>query len=243
MANVLSRAVHPSRSVFYPGIVAALIGVIFAGFLPRYFMRIDSGEPLPAFVHAHAAVFTLWLFVLLAQTLLIRADRVDLHRRLGIAAALLVLPMLGLGYETAIFGARRGHPFATGEGGGPIIDPLAFLIVPLSDLVLFAGFVGAALWYRRSPETHKRLMVFAAIGGFAWPAITRIPFVAGEPVKMFGVLALLVLAQPVYDLVSRRGRVHAATVVGVLVVAASFPLRRVIVASPGWREVAVWLTG
>jgi hypothetical protein len=243
MATVLAPSVARPRGVFYTAMVSALMLVVFAGFMPGYVSRLGAGEPIPAFVHAHAAVFTAFLFVLLSQTLLIGAGRVDLHRRLGIAAAVLVLPMLALGYETAIFGARRGHPFA--DGAPPpdtaFADGLSFLVVSLGDLVLFAAFFGAALVLRRRPETHKRLMILAALGGFAWPAITRISFVAGMPPRMFGLGALLLLALPLHDLVTRR-RVHWATAIGVIVILGSFPLRRAIGGTSAWREIAVWLT-
>jgi hypothetical protein len=243
MATVLKPSLARSRSVFYTGMVLALMLVVFAGFMPGYFLRMGGGEPIPVFVHAHAAVFTAFLFVFLTQTLLIGAGRVDLHRWLGIAATVLVLPMLALGYETAIFGARRGHPFTDGAPppGAPFADSLSFLAVSLGDLVLFAAFFGAALLLRRRPETHKRLMILAAIGGFAWPAITRFSLVAGIPSRMFGLMALLLLALPLHDLASRR-RVHWASAVGVIVILGSFPLRRAIAASSAWREIAVWLT-
>ncbi len=242
MATALTSSFARSRSVFYTGMVLALMFVVFAGFIPGYFTRMGAGEPIPAFVHAHAIVFTVFLVVLLTQTLLIGAGRVDLHRRLGIAATVLVLPMLALGYETAIFGARRGHPFADGAPpGAPFADGLSFLVVSLGDLVLFAAFFGAALLLRRRPEAHKRLMILAALGGFAWPAITRMSLVAGMPARMFGLLALLLLALPLHDVFTRR-RVHWASAIGVVVILGSFPLRRAIGMTSTWREIAVWLT-
>lgn len=239
MAMVLEHERTRPHRLFYTGMVAVLILVIVAGFLPSYVSRIEGREPIPGFVHAHAAVFTLWLLVMLVQTLLIGAGRTDWHRRLGVAATVLVLPMLALGYQTAIFGARRGHPFNFGPEA-PFADAFAFLIVPLFDLVLFAGFVSAALLLRHRAEAHKRLMILAGIGGFAWPAITRIPAIAGQPGPMFGLLALLVLALPVHDLVTRR-RVHLASAAGVVAIVASFPLRRVIAGSESWHDLAMWL--
>lgn len=136
--------------------------------------------------------------------------------------------------------ARTGQPVRP-RGARPRPDSLTFLIVPLFDLVLFASFVGAALLLRRRPEAHKRLIVLSGIGGFAWPAITRIPAIAGQPGPMFGVLALLVLALPIHDLVTRR-RMHVASVAGVVAIAASFALRRAIGRSEIWHDLAAWLT-
>jgi hypothetical protein len=240
MATVLDSGTTRPRRFFYTGIVAVLILAVLAGFAPSYVSRIEGAEPIPGFVHAHAAVFTLWLLVMLAQTLLIGAGRTDWHRRLGLAAAVLVLPMLALGYQTAIFGARRGHPFNF-VPGAPFADSLESLIVPLFDLALFAGFVGAALLLRHRPEAHKRLMILGGIGGFVWPAITRIPGIVGEPLALFGLPALLVLALPIHDLVTRR-RVHLASVAGVVAIVASFLLRRAIAGSELWHAVAAWLT-
>jgi hypothetical protein len=54
-------------------------------------------------------------------------------------------------------------------------------------------------------------------------------------------LALLLLVLPLHDLATRR-RVHWASAIGVLVILGSFPLRRAIMTTAAWREIAVWLT-
>ena len=58
---------------------------------------------------------------------------------------------------------------------------------------------------------------------------------------MFAVLGVLLLALPLHDFITRR-RVHLASLIGVIVIAASFPLRRAIGFSEPWRELARWLT-
>ena len=50
---------------------------------------------------------------------------------------------------------------------------------------------------------HRRAHFYAALttlGGLMWPAITRMPYVAGRPILMFGLLGALVLASAVRDL-------------------------------------------
>ncbi len=81
----------------------------------------------------------------------------------------------------------------------------------------------------------------AGRGGGAGPACTLIPAIAGQPGPMFGLLALLVLALQLPDLVTRR-RVHIASVAGVVAIVASFALRRAIGGSELWHDVATWLT-
>ena len=221
---------------FYTGMAGATLLAVLVGFGRSYFFRVFTApRPISAFTHVHALVFTGWVLLFFVQTAFVAAGRVDLHRRLGAAAGVLAGLMVVLGFQTAIYGARNGH-----NPGGPYRDALAFLVVGLTDILLFFGFVAAALYYRRRREAHKRLMLLATIGGFMWPAITRMPFVAGRFLPMFGLLSLFVLAGPAYDLATRR-RVHPIYFWGGLLILASFPLRRVIGNSDLWHRFAAWL--
>jgi hypothetical protein len=65
-------------------------------------------------------------------------------------------------------------------------------------------------------------MLLSIIGGFLWPAIARMPFVAGKFPLMLGLLVLFVPAGSIHDLLTRR-RVHAVYVIGGLLILASFP--------------------
>jgi hypothetical protein len=68
----------------------------------------------------------------------------------AVLAALLVV----IGTTTAIVGAA--------EGRGPLgVPPLAFLAVPLFDMVVFTGLAATGLWYRRRADVHKRLLTLA----------------------------------------------------------------------------------
>ncbi len=51
---------------------------------------------------------------------------------------------------------------------------LAFLIIPLGDMLIFSILIGLALYFRRKLHVHKRLMLLAAIN-LLTPAIARIP--------------------------------------------------------------------
>jgi hypothetical protein len=80
---------------FFAGMAVAITVSVFAGFAPRYFLKGLYGTPaLSPFVHLHGMVFTSWIFLLLAQTMLVSARRTDLHRRLGMVGALLAIAML-----------------------------------------------------------------------------------------------------------------------------------------------------
>src|SRR6266513_6106853 len=156
---------------FYLAMALATTAVVVAGFAPSYYLRpfvriayyptgIPVSPSLPLLIHVHAVVLSLWLVLLVVQTTLVAAGRTDVHRRLGMAGAALLPMILVLGVFTAIRGARDGW-----NPGGPFADSLEFLIVGLGDIALFTGFVAAALYYRRQPEIHKRLMILGALGG------------------------------------------------------------------------------
>jgi hypothetical protein len=144
---------------------------------------------VPPFIRVHALVFSTWMLLFIAQNALVVSGRMDVHRRLGIAGAVLVPVMTVLGILTAIRGGRDGW-----NPGGPFADPEAFLAVGIGDICVFSGFAVAGLCYRRRPTIHKRLMLLATLGGLIWPAITRMSYVAGRPAAMFGLLIGLVLA-------------------------------------------------
>ena len=231
--------VSGSEHRFYVTMALAILITVFWGFAPSYYFKpfapVET-HPLPILIHAHAIVFSAWILLLLCQTTLVAAGRTVLHRRLGIAAAAAAPLFVVLGLLVAIKGARDGW-----NPGGGFPDSLAFMAVGLGDLVLFSSFVAAGLYYRRRPELHRRLMFLGTIGGLAWPSIVRMPYIAPRPGAMFGVLAALVMAPPVRDLLLTR-RLHPASFWGGIVILASFPIRGAVAMSSTWHIFAYWLT-
>jgi hypothetical protein len=107
--------------------------------------------------------------------------------------------------------------------------------------VVFAALVGAGWYFRRSSQTHKRLMLMATAGALVGPGVSRLPFVSGKP-PVIGMLALaFLLAGPVYDLVTRR-RVHLAYVWSVLLALLAIPpVVAQLSATAVWHSMAAWL--
>jgi FtsH-binding integral membrane protein len=221
---------------FFSGMAAAGLVTVVAGFAPTYFLSgLFEGPPLSPTLHLHGALFTAWMVLFLVQALLVAAKRTDVHRRLGVAGAVLAVAMLLVGPIVAISAARRG----VSVPGGP--PPLQFLAIPLGDLVLFASLVGVGISLRRRSQVHKRLMLMATIGLLP-PAIARLPYVgAAGPLAFFGLTDLFVAACLVYDRVT-LGRVHPAFLWGAIAVVASQPLRLAVSATPCWLRFAEWLT-
>ncbi|MDQ6892331.1 MAG: hypothetical protein M3167_06590 [Acidobacteriota bacterium] len=215
---------------------------VFAGFAATYYLRFFTGGPkatvskgpFTGLVHVHGALFTAWVLLFIVQTALIASHRVAVHRRLGIAGAALAAAMIGAGTFLAIATAARGS-------GPPGVDPLAFLVVPIFDMILFASFVTAALALRRNKEAHKRLMLLAYVS-IVVAAVARLPGVAPlGPPAFFGAALLFVVVAGIYDFLSRR-RVHKAYLWGGALIAVSVPLRLAISKTGAWHTLAQFLT-
>ncbi len=241
-AHSPARPVGRHDRLLYGGMAAALGLTVLAGFAPSYYSRFLeggptatlSGGPFTRLVHVHGALFTAWMVLFVIQTALVASRKVAMHRRLGIAGAVLAAGMVVTGTLVAIATAARGSSAAG-------MTPLAFLVIPLFDMVLFATFVTIALIRRRDREAHKRLMLLAYIS-IVTAAVARLPGVLSlGPPAFFGLSFLFVIAAGIYDFVT-RGRVHRAYLWGGAFILISVPVRLAISSTAAWRAVAEMLT-
>lgn len=225
--------------LFYSGMALAMLLTVFAGFGRSFFLRPwFPGHPSPpeAVFYWHGAVFTAWYLLLLVQALLIAGGRVDRHRMLGKAGAVLAAAMVVIGVYVALVAAGRPGGFI-----GVPVPPLAFLTIPFVDMAVFGIFVACAIAKRNVPQTHKRLMLIASIGPLT-AAVARLPFdfiLASGPPAFFGLTDLFLLALVAWDLATRR-RLHAATLWGGLLLVLSQPLRLLVSGTDGWLGFAGW---
>ena len=229
-----------ARYRFHAVAVAALAATLFVGFAKTFYFRmfLDS-PPLAQAAQLHGIIATVWVALHYTQVRLVAAHRVDLHRRLGIFAALVAALLAVQAISMAIANAAAGH-------GPPGRDPLQFLSVPLGTTTMFALFVGTALVLRRKREWHKRLMLLATMTLLV-PAMGRLDAQIMQPLG----LPRLVLAPGIsFAFVAwawahdwrRLGRVHPAYIVGGIALLASIPLRRWIGFTDAWLPIARWLT-
>jgi len=239
--QALPKLQSRGRSLSYAGIGLLVAAASVVGFGPTYYLKgFFDTPPLTSLVHVHAAVMTCWLVLFVTQSWLISADRIDLHRRLGMAGGILALAVIGVGYQTAIAAARHGFVV---KGGFPY-GPLGFLAISLADLVVFGALVAAALYFRWSKsDSHKRLMLLATVSLIA-PGISRLPFSVGFlPAAGLATLAATVLPL-ICAWIDRRahGRLHPAYLWGGGFLVLSQPARGILAAIPAWQQFAGWLT-
>jgi hypothetical protein len=216
----------------------ALVITVFAGFARTYYLRpYFTNEPLMPLLHLHGLVFTSWLVLFVIQTTLVAAHRTDIHRRLGIAGAVIAVLMILIGTTTAIIRSKIG---VSPVPGVPI---LSFLVIPLGDMFVFAILVGAGFYYRRRSDIHKRLMLLATVSILA-AAIARLPFPFIQqvgPLAFFGLTDAFVVFCVLYDFVTLR-RIHRASALAGLFIIASHPLRMMLGGTNAWLSFATWLT-
>ena len=210
--------------------------IVLIGFARTYYLKGLFGTPaLPGpLVHLHGLVMTSWVLLFVAQVSLVAARRTKAHQRLGVLGAILAALVVLVGVLTAVSAAARG------SSPGPAA--LEFLVIPLSDMLVFAILIGTALSFRRRMDIHKRLMLLAAVNLLA-PAIARIPlhFIeTGGPLTFFGLTDACLLACVVFDTVKNRG-LHPIFLWGTLSIIASQPLRLMLGSTEAWMRFATWL--
>lgn len=226
-----------AERIFYTAMSVAILITVFAGFSRTFFLRsYFQTQPLQALLVAHGIIFSAWILLFLTQTTLIAARRTRIHMRLGIAGGVLASLMVVIGMYTSIVRAKGPSPI-------PDVNPLSFLTIPLGDMLLFGILVGAALYFRRRADTHKRLMLLSTIAILP-AAVARLPFgfiETGGPFVFFGLSDLFILPLLVFDIIT-RGRPHRATLLGGALIVISHPLRIVIGGTQAWLAFATWLT-
>jgi hypothetical protein len=238
-------ALAHDRRFFALMALAALL-TVFAGFAPSYYLQsvfhvttAPNGRPLPEIlppvVHVHAVIFSLWIVVFGVQAGLVATGHVATHRRLGVAAAFLIPTMVITAVLTAIRGGRDGW-----NPGGPYADALGFMLVGLADITVFSTLATAGVYFRRRPELHRRLMLYATLGGLMWPAITRTWFIAPRLPAMFALLASLLFIPVVRDF-WRRSPARWVSLSLAVAILATIPLRAAVARTETWHHVAAWL--
>jgi hypothetical protein len=160
------RGSWPAREDRIPS--AVWLGILWLGMLAGFGMDFHrfarETPPPPKVLWVHAFVFTMWMFVVTAQVLLVLRNRVAWHRRFGWFA-------VGWAGLMAIFGpwaaiASQVYALRLQEA-----DP-QFLALNLVDI---AGFLGLLAWgvaLRKNPAAHRRMMILSTVA-LADPGFSR----------------------------------------------------------------------
>jgi len=240
-ARTRPRPSRPPSATAAAAVVLTMVAVVMAGFWPWYAALGDAlGDALRdaltavtrrsgagvgdvegaspgthPVVQLHGAVFTGWLLLLALQVGLVHRRRIAWHRRVGRFGVAYGALLLASGAAVTVVAPTQ----AVLLGRQSLDQAAAFLLLPLGDLVLFAGFFSAALYWRRKRELHARLMILAAVA-LIFPGAARFAGPWG-PMAVAGLwLSPLALAMG-RDLLE-RGRVSRVYGVGLAILLLAF---------------------
>jgi hypothetical protein len=211
----------------YVAASALLVLTAAVGFLPRMIRALVAGQLPPDWIiHVHVAVYWLWLALFSAQTINAALGRMTVHRRLGkvlIAyGVLMFLAGLGVTFNRILKQIQAGD-----------VDLARRVnLEPMVDMVVFPVLFSLAIYFRRQPELHKRLMIVTATQ-LMYAAVVRIDVVPLHHRWAF----LLVWTAPIllgmaHDWVTRR-LVHPVYLFGLALLA-------VLVNRMSWVDSSLW---
>ena len=217
---------------FFSAMAVLMLATVFVGFARTYYLAGVFHAPLPSLIiHLHGAVFSCWILLLVTQTSLVSAGRVDIHRRLGIAGFLLACLMVILGVLAATDSLVR-------EAGPVGRDPKFFYIVPLTDILIFATLIFFAFRARSNPSAHKRF-IFVATTALLVAALARWPMVHRNLAMAALLSYIFLLILVAYDLWSTR-KVHRATLWAGAFLIFVQQIRIPIGKTAAWHAFATW---
>ena len=227
-AFLIERGLYLAISV-----IMWLIALI--GFWPGYLGPMTTGTLDKTFaVHAHVIVYLGWLILFTVQSTLPMLRKGRLHRRIGI---------FGIGYGILVwaFGlyvtfSRFGDRVRLDD-----LDEARFqAISPFVDMLIFPVLFALAIYYRRQPEVHKRLMVLAGTM-LMIAAVARMALNEIIPTTIFVIDAIWlspILVAILHDAWFKR-RLHLVYGIGFPILAL-VPARLMFVDSSLWRAMTEW---
>lgn len=185
---------------FYLCMGLAMAGLVLWGFSRTVDANLFHGHPpRPLLLWIHATAFSTWVVFFIAQSTLVRVRKVSVHRLLGWFGAGLATVMTALGITVAVVMTRFDTAVLHQKG----ID--AFLSIPFADMIIFGVCVALAIYWRKRPEYHRRLL-FIATCELMDAAIGRFDFWFNHSLFYVGLDFLIVLGMARDWVVD--GRVH-----------------------------------
>jgi hypothetical protein len=252
-SSQLTSAVRTKTFVarwYFTGMAIVMIVISIAGFMPAIVHPAGRRAPLTLLAAAHGIVFLAWLLLFLAQSLLVATGRVGWHRRLGLASVFLLALIVPLTYTTTIDMVRRGFDLSGDQHVDPHpkiaggLDAATAAVFNLPGLFIFSVLAVAAICYRRRPEIHKRLMLFANIE-LMGPPITHLightPSLVLTPPMVLIPFSIFLLAGVARDYLVAK-RIRPLTAVLAITLFISLPLQGAVIGpSAAWQHFVGWL--
>jgi hypothetical protein len=160
---------------------------------------LHANPPRPRLLWFHSAIFSAWIVLFIAQSALVRVRKVSVHRTLGWFGAALAATMVVSGFVVSVVMLR----FEMTLLHRPSVA--SFLSILWADMIIFGGCMALAIYFRKKPEYHRRL-VFMASCQLMQAAFVRFHYIGFHDL-FYPALDVLIVAGIVRDLVV-DGRVN-----------------------------------
>jgi hypothetical protein len=161
-ASTLASSTPAAKGRFKPGfffwMTLLMAGFVFAGFGMTYWFPLASGSfpSAPPVVHLHGLVFSAWMILLVVQAALVNVRNIALHRSLG---------TFGIAHATAVVFMGALITLLSGVAGrdNPGGNYYHGIYLGLMAVTGFGILFTLAIRTVRTPEVHKRMILFALL--------------------------------------------------------------------------------
>ncbi|MEN8194550.1 MAG: hypothetical protein ABFS12_17150, partial [Bacteroidota bacterium] len=140
-----------------------LIPITFLAFYKTYFIQFPNfvDEKINVYTHLHTVISSIWIFILIAQPLLIVYKKNKLHRMIG-KLTYILFPLLILSFIPLIINKYYSeHPKT--------------IFFPIAGSILLIILYSLAIYNKKNVSKHMRFMIGTALV-FLGPTIGRIGF-------------------------------------------------------------------
>ena len=216
---------------FYLCTSLVIAGLVVWGFSHTVDARLlHANPPRPLLLWFHGTVFSAWIVLFIAQSALVRVRKVTVHRALGWFGAALAATMVVSGFIVSLVMVRFDMTVLHRK------TVASFLSVLWCDMIIFGACMALAIYFRKRPEYHRRL-VFMASCQLMQAAFVRFHYI-GYHDLFYPALDVLIVAGMLRDLVvdGRINRVYLYVFPAMIVLQAwATYLERV---NPSWWQAA-----
>lgn len=214
------------------------------GFSETYLIPVSTGTFAGRTIHhIHGIIYFLWLILVIVQPMLVQTHKIRIHKRLGYIGFVLAIAMIVIGLTLAISAARLKV-----LSGADVFTTKSFLILPFTDMLFFATFIGLALLNLKNGAAHKRLMVLATLAILPAAFGRMFPLIGITEFTPVNILLAMLLQQSIlflgmlHDRLTRK-KIHPVYLWGGIMMLVIHLVRIPLGNTPLWQSIAGWLAG